>query len=75
MFDNFAKPRVLVESVHKMIMGVVFVSLQHPAGFVINDACQGQYKKYRTNCKTLVCMAGFWSKAAQDLQDQVGDCP
>ena len=25
----------------------------------------------QTNCKTLVCMAGFWSRAAQHLQDQV----
>jgi len=46
------------------------ILFQHPAGFIINDVCQGQYKKFRTNCKTLVCMTGFWSKAAQDLQHQ-----
>ncbi|XP_068743769.1 uncharacterized protein [Montipora capricornis] len=46
------------------------MDIKHPAGFIINDACQGQSKKYGTNCKTLVCMAGFWSKGVQDLQHQ-----
>ncbi|KAJ7389880.1 chaperone-mediated protein complex assembly [Desmophyllum pertusum] len=63
---------VICSSTSKLLQ---FIDIQHPAGFVINDACQGQYKKYRTNCKTLVCLAGFWSSAVQDLQDQVVGVP
>ncbi|KAL9966260.1 hypothetical protein ACROYT_G024308 [Oculina patagonica] len=58
---------VICSSTAKLLQ---FIDIQHPAGFIINDACQGQYKKYRTNCKTLVCLAGFWSSTVQDLQDQ-----
>ncbi|XP_067021338.1 uncharacterized protein [Acropora muricata] len=58
---------VMCSSTSKLLQ---FIDIQHPAGFIINDVCQGQFKKFRTNCKTLVCMTGFWSKAAQDLQYQ-----
>ena len=49
--------------------------VQHPAGYVINDACQSLLKKTGSGCKTFLCLCGFWARNVQSLQEQVRFVP
>ena len=45
------------------------IDIQHPAGFLINTACQSFQKEFGCGSTTLVCMIGYWTGALQDLAD------
>ncbi|XP_032240351.2 uncharacterized protein LOC5514778 isoform X2 [Nematostella vectensis] len=47
-----------------------YLDIQHPAGFIINNACQGMHKRYGTGCKTLVCMIGSLCRTTAELVEQ-----
>ncbi|CAH1787967.1 unnamed protein product [Owenia fusiformis] len=44
--------------------------IEHPVGYVINEACQSHHKQYRTGCKTLCVLIGLYMKQAQQLIQQ-----